>query len=64
MLDSYSYIIIGAGLLGASAVEGIRDRDQQGRRSEGRAAGRHDGGGRNRGLLQGRQLRGRLPKEY
>jgi NADPH-dependent 2,4-dienoyl-CoA reductase/sulfur reductase-like enzyme len=30
MLDSYSYIIIGAGLSGASAVEGIRERDQQG----------------------------------
>jgi 3-phenylpropionate/trans-cinnamate dioxygenase ferredoxin reductase subunit len=31
MLSDYSYIIIGAGLSGASAVEGIRERDQQGR---------------------------------
>jgi NADPH-dependent 2,4-dienoyl-CoA reductase/sulfur reductase-like enzyme len=30
MLDSYSYIIIGAGLSGASAVDGIRERDRQG----------------------------------
>jgi NADPH-dependent 2,4-dienoyl-CoA reductase/sulfur reductase-like enzyme len=30
MPDSYSYIIIGAGLSGASAVEGIRERDRQG----------------------------------
>jgi 3-phenylpropionate/trans-cinnamate dioxygenase ferredoxin reductase component len=30
MLSDHSYIIIGAGLSGASAVEGIRERDQQG----------------------------------
>jgi NADPH-dependent 2,4-dienoyl-CoA reductase/sulfur reductase-like enzyme len=30
MQDSYSYIIVGAGLSGASAVEGIRERDQRG----------------------------------
>src|SRR4051812_6870800 len=30
MRDSYTYIIIGAGLSGASAVEGIRERDQRG----------------------------------
>jgi NADPH-dependent 2,4-dienoyl-CoA reductase/sulfur reductase-like enzyme len=30
MSSAYSYIIIGAGLSGASAVEGIRERDRQG----------------------------------
>jgi 3-phenylpropionate/trans-cinnamate dioxygenase ferredoxin reductase component len=30
MRDTYSYIIVGAGLSGASAVEGIRERDQRG----------------------------------
>jgi 3-phenylpropionate/trans-cinnamate dioxygenase ferredoxin reductase component len=30
MLSDHSYIIIGTGLSGASAVEGIRERDQQG----------------------------------
>jgi NADPH-dependent 2,4-dienoyl-CoA reductase/sulfur reductase-like enzyme len=30
MLAAYSYIIVGAGLSGASAVEGIRERDPQG----------------------------------
>ena len=30
MQDSYSYIVVGAGLSGASAVEGIRERDQRG----------------------------------
>ena len=30
VLNFYSYIIVGAGLAGASAVEGIRDRDQRG----------------------------------
>ena len=30
MQDSYPYIIVGAGLAGAAAVEGIRERDQRG----------------------------------
>jgi 3-phenylpropionate/trans-cinnamate dioxygenase ferredoxin reductase subunit len=30
MHDSHSYIIVGAGLAGASAVEGVRERDQRG----------------------------------
>jgi hypothetical protein len=30
MEDSYPYIIVGAGLAGAAAVEGIRERDQRG----------------------------------
>jgi 3-phenylpropionate/trans-cinnamate dioxygenase ferredoxin reductase subunit len=30
MQDSYSYIIVGAGISGAAAVEGIRERDQRG----------------------------------
>jgi len=30
MQDSYSYVIVGAGLSGAAAVDGIRERDQRG----------------------------------
>jgi len=31
MQDSYPYVIVGAGMAGASAVDGIRERDQRGR---------------------------------